>query len=356
MVVTTDIEQVRQELKDRGALILSNSRIKKKRTCDRAHHYRYVDKLTKKRKGDALIRGSAIHECIEYYNTGRSWKKAYQDFAKEWDEKYLQEEKAYYGDIPKMVYDLMEGYVDYYEDEDLEYVESEKEFLVCLDEEEDIWMLGYIDFIAKDSKGNLWIGETKTHKRFPDEDMRVFNMQSSIYIWALQQLGYKKVKGVIWNYIKAKQPTSPQRLASGKISTRKLDSIPTVVIKSLKELGEDPANYQEFINSLSWDDYYRRYEVRVSQEVVNSVIEDVLETALDIKHNPHKKARNLNSQNCGWCEYKNICQAELVGADVGFIIKADYEKREDDNNGSKENIKKGSKKRIRAKIKNGRSN
>ncbi|MGL4253412.1 MAG: PD-(D/E)XK nuclease family protein [Fusobacteriaceae bacterium] len=354
-IVTIGIEEMRQELKDRGALILSNSRIKKRRSCDRAHYYRYVDKLNKKRKGDALIRGSAIHNCIEYYNTGRSWKKAYKEFQDEWNAKYLTEEKEYYGDIPKMVYDLMEGYIEYYEDEDLEYLESEKEFLICLDPDNDIWLLGYIDFIAKDTKGNIWIGETKTHKRFPDSDMRLFNMQSSIYIWALQKLGYKNIKGVIWNYIKAKQPTTPRVLTSGKISTARLDSIPSVVTKFLKEQGEDLSKYQEFINGLNWEDYYRRYEVRASQDVVDSVMEDVLETALDIQNQPHKKARNLNSQNCGWCDYKSICQAELAGADVSFILKSQYETRkEENNNGDKKEER--SKKSIRTKIKNGRPN
>lgn len=324
-----DIEALREKLKKRGALILSNSKIKKRRSCYRAYHYKYVEKLMKKTKGDALVRGSAIHECIEYYNTGRSWKKAWKEFQEEWDEKYLLEEKEHYGDIPKLVYDLMEGYVEYYEDEDLEYLESEKEFLVCLNKSADIWMYGFIDFIAEDSEGNIWIGETKTHKRFPDEDMRLFNIQSSIYIWALEQLGYKKVKGVIWNYIRAKQPTVPQILQSGKISTRRLDSIPTVVERFLKEQGEDLDKYQEFLNGLSWDDYYRRYQVRISKDVVNSIMEDVLETAYDIQDNPDLKARNLGSQDCKFCDYKNICQAELAGADTEFIIKADYIRKDD---------------------------
>lgn len=344
----SEIESQREVIKARDGLILSNSKIKKRRSCYRAYHYKYIEKITKKVKGDALIRGSAIHECIEYYNTGRSWKKAFKDFQKEWDEKYLIEEKEHYGDIPQMVYDLMEGYIEYYEDEDLEYLESEKEFLVCLDEKRDIWIYGFIDFIAKDSKGNIWIGETKTHKRFPDSDMRLFNIQSSIYIWALEQLGYKKVKGVIWNYIRAKQPTRPKILNSGKISTARLDSIPTVVEKFLKEHKQDLSKYQEFINSLDWDSYYRRYEVRVSKDVVKSIIEDVYETAYDIQDNPNMKARNLGCQDCNWCDYKRLCQAELAGADVEFILKADYEKKEGNKDG-KESKKRKNKKGIRTK-------
>jgi hypothetical protein len=323
-----DMEQRIKQLKESGALVLSNSRIKKRRTCDFAYYCRYVEKLRKKAKGSALVRGSAIHECIEYYNTGRSWKKAQRDFKNEWEETYLLEEKEEMGDIPKMVYDLMEGYVEYYSDEEIEYLESEKEFLLKLMTYKgiDVYLTGFIDFIAKDPKGNIWIGETKTHKRFPDESVRLFNMQSSIYIWALNQMGYKKVKGVIWNYIRAKQPSTPQILKSGRISKSKCDSIPTVVERFLKEQGENLGDWADFINGLSWDNFYRRYEERVSMEVVNSVMEDVIETAKDIIDNPERKAKNLNGMSCQWCDYNDICQAHLIGADVGFIIKSKYEK------------------------------
>lgn len=319
-----------QQLREAGALILSNSKIKKRRTCDRAYHYKYVEKMTKKAKGSALVRGSAIHECIEWYNTGRSWKKAWQNFKEEWEETYLLEEKEEMGDIPKMVYDLVEGYVTYWEDEELEYLESELEFLLPLETYKgtEIWIKGFIDFIAKDKKGNIWIGETKTHKRWPDESTRLFNQQSSIYIWALNQLGYTNVKGVIWNYIRAKQPTVPQRLKSGRLSKQKCDSIPTVVEKFLLQEGENLEEWSEFITALSWDNFYRRYEERVSNNVVESVMSDVIETARDIVDNPNRKARNMNSQGCQWCDFSDICEAELTGADVSFIIKSKYSIKE----------------------------
>lgn len=324
------IEELEKELRAKGALILSNSKIKKRRTCDRAYNYKYVEKLTKKAKGSALVRGSAIHECIEWYNTGKSWKKSWKNFKKEWEETYLLEEKEEMGDIPKMVYDLMEGYVEYWSDEEIEYIESELEFLLplCTYKGTEIWIKGFIDFIAKDPKGNIWIGETKTHKRWPDESVRLFNQQSSIYIWALEQLGYKKVKGVIWNYVRAKQPTVPQRLKSGRLSKQRCDSIPTVVERYLIEQGENLKDWNEFITALNWDDFYRRYEERVSREVVRSVMEDVIETAKDIIDKPDRKARNMNSQGCQWCDYAPICEAELTGADVSFIIKSKYERGE----------------------------
>ena len=64
-------------------LKLSNSKVTTWRKCHMAYHYKYNLKLRPKRKGIALRRGSIIHECIEAYDSGRSWRKPYKEFAKQ---------------------------------------------------------------------------------------------------------------------------------------------------------------------------------------------------------------------------------------------------------------------------------
>lgn len=64
-------------------------------------------------------------------------------------------------------------------------------------------------------------------------------------------------------------------------------------------------------------------------------MEDTTSTAIEILNHGHQlKDRNLG-RDCSWCSYKSICQAELMGLDVDYIIKADYEikeKRDQDGN------------------------
>lgn len=311
-------------------LQVSNSRINTFRRCQRAHYYKYVMKLRPKKKGSALVRGSVLHECIEAYNTGRSWKRIYEKFKKQWDETYFEEEKVELGDIPKMVYTLMENYVACYgEDEGLDYIENELEF--NLDLTPDINIIGYIDAVIEEDEKYIWCGETKTHAQIPGYDVRIFNMQSALYCWALNEMGFDNIRGVLWNYIKAKQPTEPMLLKSGKLSTKKLDSTPLVVEKAIKAYGLDIRNYQGLINAQSYENYFKRYKVPVSKDIVKSVLEDTIETSKIILHHPDLKARNLN-KDCSWCNYKILCQADILNQDTDFLIRTEFEVSDEGRN------------------------
>jgi hypothetical protein len=337
-----------KKIKDEG-LVVSNSRLNTWRNCHRMHYFKYVMKLSPKIKGAALIRGSALHECLEYYYSGKSWLKPYKAFKKEFNKNTLAEERALIGDLPQMVYDLMRGYVACYEEEDenLEFLEQELEFTVSLGVPsygDKIKINGFIDFIAEDDKGII-IGETKTHKRFPEYDVRLFNIQSSIYAWvireALKKYPNKNVNRIMWNYIKAKQPSKPRLLKPDKngvqkLSKARLESLPHIVYEAIKEYGLNPKDYQDLISAQCYDDFYRRDILRIDTNVVNSVLEDTRDTARQIYEQPLLKDRNI-SKNCAWCDYRNLCQAELVNpdSDLDYLIKADFEIRErkDDNSG-----------------------
>jgi hypothetical protein len=330
-----------KKINDEG-LTVSNSRLNTWRNCHKMHYFKYVMKLTPKVKGSALLRGSAIHECLEYYYSGKSWLKPYKEFKKQFNSKLMAEERALAGDLPKMVYDLMKGYIDCYEneDEDLNFLKQELEFTVSLEVPhygDRIKIMGFIDFIAEDDKGII-IGETKTHKKFPEYDVRLFNIQSSIYAWvikdALKLYPGKNINRVMWNYIKAKEPSRPRLLKPDKngkqlLSKARLDSLPNVVYDAIKEHGLNPKNYQDLIAAQTYDSFYRRDILRIDSRVVNSVLEDARDTSRQIYEQPLLKDRNI-SKNCSWCDFKNLCQAELCNpdSDLDFLIKADYEIRE----------------------------
>jgi hypothetical protein len=79
-----------------------------------------------------------------------------------------------------------------------------------------------------------WLLEHKNHKSFPNADHRWRNLQSSVYIRFIEMMGWWKVEGTLWDYIRSKPPTRPQILKSGGVSSRDLDSLPQVVIDTIK--------------------------------------------------------------------------------------------------------------------------
>lgn len=303
-------------------LKISNSKVNTWRKCHRAFHYKYVMKLRPRRKGMALRRGSIIHECIEAYDSGKSWRKPLRVFSKQFYEETFQEEILEHGDIPRMVEELMENYQALYEDDGLTYLGSEVHFELPL--MPGVVIEGYLDALVEDEKGSVWPKETKTYKKNPDYDFLLLNTQSALYTWAVQELGYTP-RGTLWDIIRAKEPTVPQFLKDGSLSRKAIDSTPYTVEKAIRAAGLDPANYKDLLNKVSFENYFRRYPVRVNQAVVKGIMDDFKSTAKEIQKQGHKLCDRNLGKGCAWCDYKAICQADLMGLDTEYIIKKQFE-------------------------------
>ena len=304
---------------------ISNSRIKTFRNCHYAHYMKYVMGIVKKQKAGALVRGSAIHECLEAYNSDKSWRKPFEKFKKDFYETTFEEERVELGDLPGMVEELMENYVYYYEEvkeDEYEYLYNELHFELPLTTK--ITIEGYIDSVVKDPSGKIFTVEHKTYKKDPGRDFIIFNPQSAIYNWAIRELGMKPA-GTIWDIIKAKKPSQPNVLKSGKLSQARLDSTPYSVEKGIVSLGFDPEDYRDYINSHSFESYFNREIIRYNSQVTKGIMEDLRDTAkMILDRGDVLKDKNLG-RDCSWCQYKEICQAEILGLDIDYIIKKEYE-------------------------------
>lgn len=303
-------------------LKISNSKVSTWRKCHMAYHYKYHEHLRPKKKGIALRRGSIIHECIEAYDSGRSWRKPFNSFAKQFYEETFKEEIAEIGDIPRMVEELMENYQALYDEDGLTYLGNEVHFELPL--MPGVVIEGYLDALVEDEAGCVWPKETKTYKRNPDYDFLLLNTQSALYTWAVMEMGYKP-KGTLWDIVRAKEPSRPVFTQKGEISKKGIDSTPYTVRKALREMGKDPKDYQDLIDKVSFDDFFRRYPVRVNHTVVKGIMEDFKSTAREIQKHGHKLCDRNLGKGCSWCDYKPLCQAELMGLDTEYIRKKQFE-------------------------------
>ena len=303
-------------------LKISNSKVSTWRKCHMAYHYKYHEHLRPKKKGIALRRGSIIHECIEAYDSGRSWRKPFNSFAKQFYEETFKEEIAEIGDIPRMVEELMENYQALYDEDGLTYLGNEVHFELPL--MPGVVIEGYLDALVEDEAGCVWPKETKTYKRNPDYDFLLLNTQSALYTWAVMEMGYKP-KGTLWDIVRAKEPSRPAFTQKGEISKKGIDSTPYTVRKALREMGKDPKDYQDLIDKVSFDDFFRRYPVRVNHTVVKGIMKDFKSTAKEIQKQGHKLCDRNLGKGCSWCDYKPLCQAELMGLDTEYIRKKQFE-------------------------------
>lgn len=318
---------------------VSQSKVKTWRRCRRAYHYKYVENLTKKRTSRPLQFGRLVHEMIEAHANAEDPFELLNKIELE-KGKMFRAEREMYGDIINDIRTIMVEYFDYWKDDTLVYLRKNKksaEHEFEIEILDGIYFKGKIDAIAK-SKKMKWLVEHKTFTRMPTEDHRWRNIQSCVYVRALDVLGWN-VEGTCWDYVKSKPPTKPEILKSGAMSTKMIDSLPGAVMSVLEENELDPKLYDEFIAVMRKNrpSYFQRIYTPTKKLIVDSIFEDFKATAIEISELHGKSKTRTIDLHCDYCDYESICRAELIGLDSDFVKEREYTK--DEKAGSEEPIK-----------------
>jgi len=310
----------------------SQSKINTGRKCLQAYKYKYVNKLRRIAKARPLQFGGIMHDLFEAHAEGKDPFKKLEEIGSH-NRRLFREEREMYGNIVVDAKYIMAGYLDYYKSDPIQYQarqgkRSEHEFKIGI--ADDIEVTGKVDGVGK-AKKMLWLIEHKNHKSFPNGDHRWRNVQSSIYIRFVEELGWWQLDGTLWDYIRSKPPTRPQLLKNGKLSERELDSLPQVVIDTIKEHGLDPKKYKGLIDTQRqrMSTWYERVYTPNKKEVVDSIVRDFILSAKILRDtNFEKRVPRSIGKHCDWCEFEPLCRAALTGADEDYVMEREYEVKE----------------------------
>lgn len=310
------------------------SQIKTWRFCRQAHYYRYVDEIVPRVKNKPLKIGSVIHEVIETWaNTGK-WKPAVAQIQQEYDH-MLEEEKEYYGNIPEAVESMISGYVSRYKPERPNYKLIEAKLgPIPLTKRTQFQMR--IDRLTQ-TKAGLTLCETKTARKIPDEDIRIWDLQTLLYVWGLRQLGYP-VKAILWDYIRTKPPTEPAVLKDGTLSKRaNIDTDYDTYMRAIERVCPDRIeDYEDILERVKGNTnrFYKRVLLPVSEKMIEPVVKDAKITSLEIAlFGDMSPVKHISGYTCPRCFYSSLCHAELKGLDSDFIRKSEYMTKEEESNG-----------------------
>lgn len=315
---------------------VSHSRIRSWRRCQMQHYYRYNLRLQRKTKSRPLMVGSAVHELLEAWHERGNFDQELEAFTAEYN-KLFNEEKAELGDLPTLVREIVEGYQEFYREDHLVFPKRRRgrstELYVETEILPGIVFVGYIDAFPTDENGRNWVLDRKTARNIPDEDTRFSDLQLLTYCWLLPQAGYPKPDGVIWDYLRTKPPSKPEKLARGGFSQNKnIDTTEAVYRQTLIEAGEDVDKYEDFLESLRGKEgrFYRRIHLPApSEAMIENVVGDLKLSAREIQiFGKEACIRNMTRDCSRMCSYYNLCSAEVRGLDSEFIIKKEFTTKE----------------------------
>jgi hypothetical protein len=322
---------------------VGQSKVNAWRNCHQAYHYKYVEELQRRTTRRPFVFGRFVHSMIEEDAAGREPLDVLENISME-DEKLFTAEKEMYGELIEDLGIIMKDYFDYWKPDHPKYMHflaitgqdgikrfAEHEF--AIDIGDGITFKGQIDSVVQtpNMMKMRWLGENKSFDKLPSEDHRWRNLQSVVYMRALEMLGWVKggVEGVCWNYIKSKPPTVPQLLKNGvELSVRDIVTLPSVVRDALKRHKLDPSlpKHIELMKraDASRDEYFQRIFTPINKTVSANIWSGFVESARDMRdHHGRKKDKNLG-RHCEWCDYESICRAELTGGDVDFVKEREY--------------------------------
>lgn len=316
----------------------SHSRVKFWRRCHRQYHYRYAERLKRKRKAAPLLKGEILHALLDARSMKKNPLAVLETYAKDYKNLFIEEQEMY-GDIIGDMRRIYEGYSLEYANDGFEVLASE-EFVAC-DLAGGLRFVGYIDKRVVDKHGRMWLMEHKTGKNIPPAENRYYDLQSLMYVWAFNQTHKtERISGVVWDYIRTKPPTIPQQLKAGGISIAKnITTDHRTFMAAIEEYGLDPLDYSERLDDLKAQEspFYRRITLpNPSQAMIDEIVADFQNTSIELYGlNAVSKARNL-CRECSFCEYRDLCDAELRGHDAAFIRKSEFEIREASAHGYQE--------------------
>jgi RecB family exonuclease len=315
------------------------SKVSTYRSCPKKYYFAYVLNLQAKRRPVAMFRGTILHEMLEAH-AKNGWVAGARKVLKRYEEEYahlFEEEKEYYGEnFLNEIERIMLGYIRTY-DNDGWIVEATEEEVVT-DLVKGIRFVGHIDRrVVSTRDDRRWLVDHKTKKTIPTAEERFGNFQLLLYVWAWNREHDhdEKVDGIIWDYLRTKAPTVPEPLKKGGLTQRAdLDTDVWTYEKAIEDNKLDRADYAEYLEQLekrSQDKFYCRVPLPAPhKETVNVVVEEFKQTAI-LMEGLKVYPRNMTVMCCKTCEFFRLCQAELTGVNAKFVLKSDYEEREEDD-------------------------
>ena len=307
---------------------ISYSRFSLYLRCPYAHFLRYVERLTSTAPCRPLHFGSDFHKLLEVRADKAQIKKEWRRMRDEFYSMPASWQTELGENYPDDIKTIFSDYMAQWKDTPIPD-ETERSFELQIDP--DVVFVGVIDELYKYGT-DIDIGEHKTFSRPPDMNTLVMNAQKSLYCKATEMIWGKLPKKVRWDYIRstpAKYPIWLEKSGRFSAATSK-DITPRSWVRACKERGiTDPEILKQGQTYAGNEtNYFFRVEQDVYPEMVENVFEGFKYTCKDIvKQGETNKTKNL-TRDCAWCEFRDVCMAELSGGDRNYVISEKFERRE----------------------------
>ena len=316
--------------------VVSYTQLKSWKRCRQKWHYRYVRGLVPKERVKKIDLGNYGHALLEAYYKGEDLQQASENYWREQTKDMFQEEMIEYQEVRDQAEQLVKRYIDHYNKvgDDLKIHAVEEHFQVTIPTAKGYKSMtdlqGVLDLVVEDGTGELWLVDHKFTSIDLDkyEENLVLDEQANYYLWALAEMlgDYGAVSGIIFNLVRAKLPTVPQVLKSGRLSKAKsIDTDVDTYLQAIKDNRLNPNDYVDILNHLKENSkpFFKRHRVYRTPEELENIKGELYEMSRDIRG--CRVYRNA-TRDCSWdCPYRELCIMESKGIKDDFYIENNFD-------------------------------
>ncbi len=327
--------------------------------CQQAYYYAYVRRLTRRDRSTAPELGTFLHLYLENYyrNLMQDCEEGRFPNPQEAHERAIismqvrsKELQGYYqaalaagaedlarelAEIPSKAQRIANRYFvtrGYSDAQQYKVLIVEERLRVKLTPT--ILSTSVIDLVMQDvSTGEVYLCEHKSTQNVPDSERRIRDLQTLLYAKVLEATKKVKVDGILWNYLRTKEPTVPELLKAGGLTTRKdIDTDFDTYSEAITRANLDPSNYSDILERLE-DKAGTVFFPRFTYPVIVDpfvVLSNYFATAKEIEakrkeweEGVSRPIRNLGT-GCQFCDFKQLTMAALTSGDEEDVIRLRY--------------------------------
>lgn len=309
---------------------ISYSRFSTYLSCPYKHYLAYEEEWVKNKTERPLYFGSDFHKLLEYRNQPDKIETVKQEITDQYYDLTGEQQSDLGENYLEDLFCIFEDYCDVWKDAPLPD-ETELEFSLPIGKYkgEPILFHGFIDELYHCPDG-IMVGEHKTFSKMPAKDFLVMNTQKSLYAKAVQMMHGDYPKSILWDYVHSQAASYPIWLEkSNRFSTASTQKVtPYSYKRACAEHGIECTDADKYNENIV--NFFFRTEMDYIPEMIEDVWQGFKYTCKDIvMHGKKNKTKNI-TYNCSWCQYRDICHAELTGGNVDTILEHDFKRRERD--------------------------
>jgi hypothetical protein len=154
-------------------------------------------------------------------------------------------------------------------------------------------------------------------------------------------MGYTPLGGVVYNEIRTKPPAIPEMTKSGYLTRRKnIDTDTYTYMSAIKQAGLEVSDYEEILRHIARNQherFFRRVKLPKDPPMLRTMRRELVQSAREIATAERRMSYPRTfDRSCDWCDFKNLCIAQLHGGDINSMIRAGYRRREKEDQLEKE--------------------